>query len=424
MAEIRINGERLWASLMEMAKIGATPKGGVCRLTLTDLDKQGRDLFVRWCTDAGCSVKVDRMGNIFARRPGKNDSLAPVGTGSHLDSQPTGGRFDGVYGVLAGLEVIRTLNDHGIETERPVEASVWTNEEGSRFAPAMVGSGVYAGVFSLDYGHSRTDTEGKTLGDELARIGYLGDQPMGNRPVHAFFETHIEQGPILEHEGQTIGVVTDAQGQRWYELVLTGQDSHAGPTPMPVRRDALLGAAKVIQRVNEIALAHAPLAVATVGMLNVFPNSRNVIPGKVFLTVDFRCPDNAELAKMDAELKAGVAKIAAAGRLEHDLKQIFQYDCVHFDESCVEMVRSGARRLGYTTRDIVSGAGHDACYMSQVTPTAMVFVPCVGGISHNEIEDALPEWIEAGGNVLFHAMLAKANELPEVFTTSETVAIA
>ncbi|MEO8057119.1 MAG: Zn-dependent hydrolase [Burkholderiales bacterium] len=424
MAEMKINGDRLWASLMEMAKIGATPKGGVCRLTLTDLDKQSRDLFVQWCEEAGCSVKVDQMGNIFARRPGRNNNLAPVGTGSHLDSQPTGGRFDGVYGVLAGLEVIRTLNDHNIETERPVEASVWTNEEGSRFAPAMVGSGVYSGVFSLEYGHSRTDQQGKTIGEELKRIGYLGDQPMGNRPVHAFFETHIEQGPILEHEGQTIGVVTDAQGQRWYELVLTGQESHAGPTPMPVRRDALLGAAKVIQLVNEIGLKHAPLAVSTVGMINSYPNSRNVIPGKVFLTVDFRCPDDSELLKMEAELKEGVAKIAAAGRLEHDLKQIFQYDCVHFDESCVQMVRAGAEALGYSTRNIVSGAGHDACYMSKVTPTAMIFVPCVGGISHNEIEDAKPEWIAAGGNVLFRAMLAKANELPVVGQSSESVALA
>ena len=422
--EQKIDGDRLWASLMEMAKIGATPKGGVCRLALTDLDREGRDLFVRWCREAGCAVRVDRMGNIFARRPGRNDDLAPVGTGSHLDSQPTGGRFDGVYGVLAGLEVIRTLNDLGIETERPVEASVWTNEEGSRFAPAMVASGVYAGVFALDYGLSRADADGKTLGEELQRIGYAGTEPVGGRPVHAFFETHIEQGPILEAEGQTIGVVTDAQGQRWYELVLTGQDSHAGPTPMPVRRDALLGAAMVIQLVNEIGLAHAPLAVSTVGMLNVHPNSRNVIPGKVFLTIDFRCPDNDELTKMDAELKAGVAKIAAGSRLEHDLKQIFQYDCVHFDESCVAMVRDGARRLGYLTRDIVSGAGHDACYMSKVTPTAMIFVPCIGGISHNEIEDAKPEWIEAGGNVLFQAMLAKANELPVVGMAPDTLAIA
>lgn len=408
MADITINGDRLWASLMEMATIGATPLGGVCRLTLTDLDKQGRDRFVRWCKDAGCTVRVDRMGNIFARRPGRNDNLAPVGTGSHLDSQPTGGRFDGVYGVLAGLEVIRTLNDHGIETERPVEVSVWTNEEGSRFAPAMVGSGVYAGVFSLEYGHSRTDQQGKTIGEELKRIGYLGAEPMGNRPVHAFFETHIEQGPILEHEGRTIGVVTDAQGQRWYELVLTGQDSHAGPTPMAVRKDALLGAAKVVQLVNEIAMKHAPLAVGTVGMLNVFPNSRNVIPGKVFLTVDFRCPDNDELLKMDAELKAGVATIAAAGKLEHECKQIFQYDCVHFDESCVQMVRAGAQRLGYSTRDIVSGAGHDACWINRVAPTVMVMCPCVDGLSHNEAEKISPVWAAAGTDVLLHACLEVA----------------
>ena len=424
MMDIKISGERLWGSLMEMAKIGATPKGGVCRLALTDLDKQGRDLFVQWCKQAGCTVKVDAMGNIFARRPGRNNALAPVGTGSHLDSQPTGGRFDGVYGVLAGLEVIRTLNDHGIETERPVEASVWTNEEGSRFAPAMVASGVYAGVFTLEYGLSRADADGKTMGEELVRIGYAGTEPVGGRPVHAFFETHIEQGPILETEGQTIGVVTDAQGQRWYELTLTGQESHAGPTPMGVRRDALLGAAKVIQLVNEIGLKHAPLAVSTVGMIDSYPNSRNVIPGKVFLTVDFRCPDNEQLTQMDGELRAGVARIAEAGRLEHELKQIFQYDCVHFDESCVEMVRSGAKRLGYVTRDIVSGAGHDACYMSKVTPTAMVFVPCIGGISHNEIEDAKPEWIEAGANVLLQAMLAKANELPVIGASSETLAVA
>ena len=424
MTELKINADRLWGSLMEMAKIGATPKGGVCRLALTDLDKQSRDLFVQWCKEAGCTVKVDAMGNIFARRPGRNNNLAPVGTGSHLDSQPTGGRFDGVYGVLAGLEVIRTFNDLGIETERPVEASVWTNEEGSRFAPAMVASGVYAGVFTLEYGLSRTDADGKTMGEELKRIGYAGSEPMGGRPVHAFFETHIEQGPILEAEGQTIGVVTDAQGQRWYELVLTGQESHAGPTPMGVRRDALLGAAKVIQLVNEIGLAHAPVAVSTVGMINSTPNSRNVIPGKVFLTVDFRCPDNDELTKMDAELKAGVARIAAASRLEFELTPIFQYDCVHFDESCVQMVREGAQALGYTARNIVSGAGHDACYMSKVTPTAMIFVPCIGGISHNEIEDAKPEWIAAGGNVLLRAMLAKANELPVVGMSSETLAVA
>ena len=424
MAELRINAERLWNSLMEMARIGATPKGGVCRLALTDLDRQARDLFVNWCQQAGCSIKVDAMGNIFARRAGRNNHLAPVGTGSHLDSQPTGGRFDGVYGVLAGLEVMRTLNDQGLQTERPVETSVWTNEEGSRFAPAMVASGVYAGAFSLAYGLSRTDAEGKTIGEELQRIGYAGTEPMGGRAVHAFFETHIEQGPILEAEGQTIGVVTDAQGQRWYELTLTGQESHAGPTPMPVRRDALLGAAKVIQLVNQIGLAHAPLAVSTVGMINSFPNSRNVIPGRVALTIDLRCPDDHQLAQMDSELKAGVARIASQSRLEHQLEQIFQVDCVHFDPGCVTSVRRAAQQLGYVTRDIVSGAGHDACYMARVAPTAMIFVPCIGGISHNEIEDAKPEWISAGANVLLRAMLAKANELPLVGQSGETLALA
>ena len=424
MTELKINADRLWNSLMEMARIGATPKGGVCRLALTDLDRQARDLFVSWCQQAGCSIKVDRMGNIFARRAGRNNHLAPVGTGSHLDSQPTGGRFDGVYGVLAGLEVMRTLNDQGIRTERPVETSVWTNEEGSRFAPAMLASGVYAGAFSLDYGLSRTDADGKTIGAELQRIGYAGTEPMGGRAVHAFFETHIEQGPILEAEGQTIGVVTDAQGQRWYELTLTGQESHAGPTPMPVRRDALLGAAKVIQLVNQIGLAHAPLAVSTVGMINSHPNSRNVIPGRVALTIDLRCPDNHQLARMDGELKAGVARIASDSRLDHQLQQIFQVDCVHFDQACVASVRRAAHALGYVTRDIVSGAGHDACYMARVAPTAMIFVPCIGGISHNEIEDAKPEWIEAGANVLLRAMLAKANELPLVGQSGETLALA
>ena len=424
MAELRLNADRLWNSLMEMARIGATPKGGVCRLALTDLDGQARDLFVSWCRQAGCSIKVDRMGNIFARRAGRNNHLAPVGTGSHLDSQPTGGRFDGVYGVLAGLEVMRTLNDQGIQTERPVETSVWTNEEGSRFAPAMVASGVYAGAFSLDYGLSRTDADGKTIGEELQRIGYAGTEPTGGRAVHAFFETHIEQGPILEAEGQTIGVVTDAQGQRWYELTLTGRESHAGPTPMPVRRDALLGAAKVIQLVNQIGLAHAPLAVSTVGMITSFPNSRNVIPGRVALTIDQRCPDDRQLARMDSELKAGVARIASESRLEHQLEQIFQVDCVHFDPGCVTAVRRAAHELKYVTRDIVSGAGHDACYMARVAPTSMIFVPCIGGISHNEIEDAKPEWIAAGANVLLRVMLAKANELPLVGQSGETLALA
>ena len=407
---MRIDGKRLWTSLMEMAKIGATPKGGVCRLALTDLDRQARDLFVSWCRDAGCTVRVDRMGNIFARRAGLDDTLTPVMTGSHTDSQPTGGRFDGAYGVLAALEVIRTLNDNGVQTQRPIEAVVWTNEEGSRFAPAMVASGVFAGEFALEYALSRPDTQGRTMGEELKRIGYAGSEPVGGREVHAFFETHIEQGPILEAEGTTIGIVTDAQGQRWYELTLTGQEAHAGPTPMPRRRDALLGAARVIQRVNEIGLRHAPRAVSTVGMLQVHPNSRNVIPGRVFLTVDFRNPDSAELARMDAELREAVAQVSRDSNLEATLEQIFHYEPIHFNDSCIEAVRQGAANFGYSAREIVSGAGHDSCYLSRVAPTSMIFVPCIGGISHNEIEDAKPEWIEAGANVLLSVVLAKSME--------------
>ncbi|KVE30062.1 Zn-dependent hydrolase [Burkholderia singularis] len=407
---VKVDGERLWNSLMALAKIGATEKGGVCRLALTDLDRAGRDLIVGWAKEAGCSVSIDRMGNVFMRRKGRNDALPPVMTGSHADSQPTGGRFDGIYGVLGGLEVIRTLNDLGIETERPVETVIWTNEEGSRFAPAMVASGVFAGVFSLEYGLSRQDVDGKTIGEELARIGYAGDLPCGGRPIHAAFELHIEQGPILEAEGKTIGVVTDAQGQRWYEVVLSGQEAHAGPTPMPRRRDALLGASRVVQLVNEIGLRHAPLACATVGMMQVHPNSRNVIPGRVFFTVDFRHPRDDVLAQMDAQLRAGIARIAADGKLDAQVDQIFYYAPVAFDAGCVRSVRAAAERFGYTHRDIVSGAGHDACYLAQVAPTSMVFVPCIGGISHNEIEDATPEWIAAGANVLLHAMLERASE--------------
>jgi N-carbamoyl-L-amino-acid hydrolase len=405
---LAIDGARLWDSLMEMAKIGATPKGGVCRLALTDLDRQGRDLFVRWAKEAGCTIGVDRMGNVYARRAGRDDSLAPVMTGSHADSQPTGGKFDGIYGVLGGLEVIRTLNDHGIQTDRPIEVVIWTNEEGSRFAPAMVASGVFAGVFPLEYGLSRTDIDGKAMGEELARIGYAGDLPVG-KPIHAAFELHIEQGPILEAEGKTIGVVTHAQGQRWYEVEFTGQESHAGPTPMPRRKDALVAAARVIDAVNRIGLAHAPLACATVGMVQVHPNSRNVIPGRVFFTIDIRHPDDAVLAKMDAQVRAAVADAATSARVEvQRLEQIFYYAPIAFDDSCVEAVRAAAQRFGYSHRDMVSGAGHDACYLAQVAPTSMVFVPCIDGISHNEVEDATPEWIEAGCNVLLHAMLGRA----------------
>lgn len=405
---IRIDGQRLWASLMEMAKIGATEKGGVCRLALTDVDKAARDLFVRWCEEAGCTVTIDRMGNIFGRREGRRPELPPVMTGSHIDSQPTGGKFDGIYGVLSGLEVIRALNDANAETEAPIEVSAWTNEEGSRFAPAMVSSGVFAGVFDLEYGLSRADLDGKTMGEELKRIGYAGEHPVG-KPVRAFFEAHIEQGPILEAEKKTIGVVTDAQGQRWYECTFTGQEAHAGPTPMATRRDALVGAARVIDAVNRIGLENAPLACATVGLVEVFPNSRNTIPGRVFFTIDLRHPDADTLSRMDAALRGAIETIAGDIGLETQLEQIWYSPPVPFDRECVAAVRAAAERHGYPHRDIVSGAGHDACYIARVAPTAMIFIPCEGGISHNEIEAATPEDAAAGCQILLEAMLSRAN---------------
>ncbi len=410
MENLRIDGERLWNSLMEMARNGATEKGGVCRLALTQVDRAGRDLFVRWCEAAGCTVSVDKIGNIFARRPGRDDGLAPVMAGSHLDSQPTGGKFDGAYGVLAALEVIRTLNDAGIETDAPVEAVCWTNEEGSRFAPAMIGSGTFAGVFDLAYAHAREDEDGNTIGDELRRIGYAGPDEPGGRPVGAYFEAHIEQGPILEAEAKTIGVVTGAQGQRWYEATVTGQEAHAGPTPMARRRDALLGAARMVEAVNRIGLDHQPGACATVGMMRVSPNSRNVIPGRVFLTVDLRHPEDQRLAAMDAALRARFREIAADAGLELELEQIFAFDATPFDRGCVEAVRDAASRVGASHMDIVSGAGHDAVYMARVAPAGMIFVPCEDGISHNEIENATPDDLTAGCNVLLHAILSRAGE--------------
>jgi N-carbamoyl-L-amino-acid hydrolase len=411
-SNIRINGARLWDSLMEMAKIGATPKGGVNRLTLTDLDRQSRDLFVEWCKAAGCSITVDRMGSIFARRGGADDTLPPVMLGSHLDTQPTGGKFDGALGVLAALEAVRTLNDLDITTKHPIEVAMWTNEEGSRFAPPMVASGVFAGVFALDWCLQCTDAGGKAFGNELEGIGYAGPAAVGGRPVHAFFELHIEQGPILEEEGFDIGVVVAANGQKWYEIVLTGFGSHAGPTPMNRRKDALVGAARIIELVNRIGHEHDPRACATVGMLQVHPNSRNVIPGQVFLTVDFRHPDAARLDSMDGALRTGVEQITRTAQLTWELRQILDFPPTPFEASCVEAVRGSAQRLGYTTRDITSGAGHDAVYMARVCPTAMIFTPCVGGISHNETEDIKPEWATAGADVLIQAALDKAEIVP------------
>lgn len=404
----RVNGQRLWDSLMEMAKIGATAKGGVNRLTLTDLDKESRVLFTRWCEAAGCTVGVDQMGSMFARREGTDPSLPPVMLGSHLDTQPTGGKFDGALGVMAALEVVRSLNDLDIRTRHPIEIVNWTNEEGSRFAPACVASGVFAGVQTLEKALAIKDGQGLTLGDELARIGYAGPTPVGGRPVRAFFELHIEQGPLLEEEGTDVGIVTVANGQKWYEVRIQGVESHAGPTPMSRRKDALLGAARIIERVNAIGHAHDPSACATCGMIESYPNSRNVIPGSVFLTVDLRHPLGEQLVSMDKALRAGIEEIAAQTGVTCQVTTVADFPPQPFDATCVDAVRRAAKRLGYSAREISSGAGHDAVFMARVAPTAMVFVPCIDGISHNEAENMKPEWATAGANVLLEAVLEVA----------------
>ena len=406
--EIRVDGERLWRSIMQLAEIGPGAAGGSSRQALTDEDRQGRDLFAAWCAEAGCSITFDDMGNIFARRGGRDETRPPILAGSHLDTQPHGGKFDGVYGVLAALEVVRTLNDHGIETESAVEIVVWTGEEGCRFAPAMIASGVFAGLFEKEFAWSRTDAEGKRLVDELKRIGYFGAERCGEHPIGALFEAHIEQGPILERDDDTIGVVIGGQGQRWYDITVRGQDAHAGSTPMPGRRDALVASAQVIAAVQEIAHAQAPFGVGTVGQLSVSPNARNTIPGEVFFTVDLRHPEDDILALMHRALRERCDEIAARNRVGIDPVEIWHNPPVRFDRDCIDAVRNAATQLQYRHQDMVSGAGHDACQVCRVAPTSMIFVPCAGGLSHTEEESAKPSDLEAGCNVLLHAMLAMA----------------
>ncbi|OGA59624.1 MAG: Zn-dependent hydrolase [Burkholderiales bacterium RIFCSPHIGHO2_01_FULL_64_960] len=405
---LRINGDRLWSSLMELAQIGATPKGGVCRLTLTDLDKQGRDLVTRWAREAGMTVTIDKIGNGFMRRPGRNNSLPPIMTGSHIDTQPTGGKFDGNYGVLAGIEVVRTLNDHGIETEAPIEVAFWTNEEGSRFVPVMMGSGVFAKAFTLEHAYAATDTEGKTVKGELERIGYIGEQEPGDHPIGAYFETHIEQGPVLEDNDKTIGVVSGVLGIRWFDCTVTGMEAHAGPTPMALRKDAMLAATRIMQDVVAAAHRHPPHGRGTVGMVQVFPNSRNVIPGRVKFSIDLRNSTDALVDAMAAEVKAFADQVAQEHGVQVHIEMVSSYPAQLFQPECVEAVGRAAAKLGYSHMPAVSGAGHDAVYMAKLAPSGMIFIPCKDGISHNEIEDAKPEHIEAGCNVLLHAMLERA----------------
>ena len=408
---LRVDGARLWQSLMDLAAIGATPKGGVCRLALTALDGQGRDLFVRWAREAGCSIRIDAIGNIFARRSGRDDRLPAIMTGSHIDTQPTGGKFDGNYGVLAGLEVVRSLNDAGVQTEAPIEVVVWTNEEGSRFVPVMMGSGVYVGAFTLEHALAQCDAQGISVGQALQDSHYAGPV-VGTPDVGAYFEAHIEQGPVLETADCVIGVVQGALGQRWYDVVVQGMEAHAGPTPMALRRDALLAASELVLEVNRIALDRAPHARGTVGSLEVYPNSRNVIPGRVSMSVDLRAGDDAVLLDMDADLRRTCARMAQARGVTIDVQEVVYFPPQPFTPDLVEDIRSGAKVLGFSAMDVVSGAGHDAVYLARVAPTAMIFVPCADGISHNEIEDAKPEHLEAGCNVLLQAMLRSARVAP------------
>jgi N-carbamoyl-L-amino-acid hydrolase len=405
---LRINGQRLWTSLMELAQIGATPKGGVKRLTLTDLDRQGRDLVVGWAREAGMSVTVDKIGNVFMRRAGRDNSLPPIVTGSHVDTQPTGGKFDGNYGVLAGIEVVRTLNDHDIVTEAPVEVAFWTNEEGSRFVPVMMGSGVFCGAFSLETAYAAKDVDGKTVREELERIGYLGDEEPGQHPIGAYFEAHIEQGPVLEDADKVIGVVPAVMGLSWYDCVVTGMEAHAGPTPMGLRRDALQVATIIMQETVAIANRYPPYGRGTVGMVQVFPNSRNVIPGEVKFSIDLRNVNDALLDTMHEEMLAFIAQTRSESGLGIELERVSYYPPCPFHADCVNAVRAATDKLGYSTMDVVSGAGHDAIYTARVAPSGMIFVPCKDGISHNEIEDAQPAHLEAGCNVLLHAMLERA----------------
>lgn len=407
-SQLRINGDRLWASLMELAQIGATAKGGVCRLALTDLDRQGRDLVTRWAKEAGMTVTIDKIGNGFMRRPGRNNSLPPIMTGSHIDTQPTGGKFDGNYGVLAGIEVVRTLNDHGIETEAPIEVAFWTNEEGSRFVPVMMGSGVFAKAFSLEHAYAAKDTDGKSVKDELERIGYIGPQEPGDHPIGYYFETHIEQGPVLEDHDKTIGVVTGVLGIRWYDCTVTGMEAHAGPTPMALRKDALQVATQVMQEVVACAHRHPPHGRGTVGMVHVHPNSRNVIPGEVKFSIDLRNATDADCEAMDQDIRAVAQRISQETGLPITIDLVSSYTAQPFNPDCIDAVRRGAQMLGYSHMDAVSGAGHDAVYMARLAPAGMIFIPCKDGISHNEIEDAKPEHITAGCNVLLHAMLERA----------------
>ncbi|NTZ75489.1 Zn-dependent hydrolase [Pseudomonas protegens] len=407
---LKINGQRLWASLMAMAEIGATARGGSCRLALSDEDRAGRELFTHWCTEAGMSLSVDPIGNLFARRPGSDPDAAPVMMGSHLDTQPEGGRFDGVYGVLAGLEVVRTLNDLGIQTRKPLEVAVWTNEEGARFTPAMFGSAVFTGVMALDAALAVRDADGISVAQALQGTGYAGSRPLG-AAVDAYFEAHIEQGPILEDNAKSIGVVSGGQAIRWLDVQVEGLAAHAGTTPMPLRKDALYGAAQMILAVEQLAADFAPQGLTTVGELSIAKSSRNTIPGLLSFTVDLRHHQDRQIAAMEQQVEERLQAIAGQRGLKVSISRHWVSPATPFDAECVAAVQQAVDGLGYPQQSIVSGAGHDAILLARYCPTAMVFIPCVGGLSHNEAEYVLPEDVRQGADVLLNAVLARAGQV-------------
>ena len=411
--KVAVNGTRLWDSLMAMAAIGATPEGGCNRQALTDLDKQARDLLVQWAQEASCTISVDAIGNIFARRSGLDPALPPVVSGSHLDTQATRGKFDGVYGVLAALEVVRTLNEAGVTTRHPIEIAVWTNEEGCRFAPAMLGSGVVSGIYDIDFALSRQDLDGAVLGEELDRIGYRGTIPAAPRALKAFYELHIEQGPILEAEGRQIGIVEGIQGAYWFDVTLTGASAHAGPTPMGMRRDPWRAAAPIISAALALADANAPWGRATIGDIKAYPGARNTVPGELMFTIDIRHPDAATLESMVSQLRTIIAQEAERARVAHRIDQVWHMAATSFDAELVSHVATATEQLDLSAMRIVSGAGHDSLHTAQFAPTAMIFVPCAGGVSHNEAEDAAPADLEAGANVLLLAILASAGGISD-----------
>ena len=405
MRVLAIDSSRLWSRIMEMARIGATDKGGVCRLALTEEDRIGRDLFIKWCENAGCSVTIDELGNIFARREGKDPMLPAVLIGSHLDSQPTGGKYDGTLGVLAGLEVIETLNDKNIETECAIEVVSWTNEEGARFTPAMLASGAYAGVFTKEFVENRIDNDGVRFIDALQNIGYKGERKLGSGNYKAALELHIEQGPVLEAKNIPVGIVTGVQGIRWYDLVVKGSEAHAGPTPMSFRKDPVKDLLPVLGEVFALADKFSPDARVTIGAVKSFPGVRNTVPGELEVTVDLRHPETEVLEAMHEHLQEIVQNGNSSANSQFELSEVWNSPPVYFDEACVDALREAARETGTKMLNMVSGAGHDSVYLSKVMPAAMVFIPCRDGLSHNELEHIEKEHAAAGTNVLLNAAL-------------------